>query len=52
MIGRALKLVEEMARDGLLLEWKNKECVSINIGAQDEVYRLIEAFNRKGLWGN
>ena len=45
--GIALQLIEEMVKDRILLEYKNRECVSINLEKIDEVNRLRELFLKK-----
>ena len=44
LIGRGLRLIEDMIKDGLLLEHKAGRCVSINLAMKEEVERLRELF--------
>jgi len=45
--GLALQLIEEMVKDNILLEYKNRECVSINLEKMEEVNRLRGLFLKK-----
>lgn len=47
LIGKGLKLIEEMVRDGLLLEHKGGKCVSVNLKMKEEVERLRALFLEK-----
>ncbi len=47
MIGTAFSLISEMVKDGILIEHKNKECVSINLAKFEEVNRLRGLFLKK-----
>lgn len=47
LVGKGLELVEEMVKDGFLMEHKNKACVSINLEKKDEVNRLRSLFLEK-----
>jgi hypothetical protein len=44
LIGRGLKLIEDMVKGGLLLEHKAGKCVSINLDRKEEVQKLRELF--------
>ena len=42
-----LSLIDDMVKDGILIEHKNRECVSINLEHIEEVNRLRELFLKK-----